>query len=214
MYITNYDFPAGLNDYDWKNMLDLDENPKYPTNFKRNTAMCFAIHNDFQNSSWGQGQQSNVIEERTTNYIKYKPPYMFIQNVIRDYLPLQAMTVDLQFGYIRVFNWYVIGQIYTKSPVSPDVGIAIIDKVKESLALFFSPANRSIGQKPTVMEVVNVIRTADSRIDYFDAGSLNNPVIKYTKCDPDYFNPISFCRFVDPGKAAKNIRISPDCLIK
>lgn len=213
MYITNYDFPAGDGIYNWKNILDLDEDPKYPVNFKRNTAMCFAIHNDFQNSRWGQGQQSDVIEQRSTNYTKYMPPYMFTQNIIRDYLPLQTMTVDLQFGYLRIFNWYVVGQIYTKAPVSRDVGTAIIDKAKEALALFFSPANRQIGQKPTVMEVVNVIRNSDSRIDYFDAGSINNPVIQYTKCDPDYFNPISFCRYSDPGNTSKNIRISPDCLI-
>lgn len=214
MYITNYDFPAGEDIYDWKTVLGMESNPPFTTNFKRNTAMCFCIHNDFQNSRWGQGQQSDVVEKRTTNYTKYMPPLQFIQNVIRDYLPLQAMTVDLQFGYLRVFKWYVVGQIYTKSPVSSDVGKNIIDKVKEALSLFFAPANRHIGQKPTVMEVVEVIRNADSRIDYFDAGSLNNPVIVWDKCDPEYFNAISFSRFVDPGESSKNIRISPECLIK
>ena len=214
MYITNYDFPAGEDIYDWKTVLGMESNPPFTTNFKRNVAMCFCIHNDFQNSRWGQGQQSDVVEKRTTNYTKYMPPLQFIQNVIRDYLPLQAMTVDLQFGYLRVFKWYVVGQIYTKSPVSSDVGKNIIDKVKEALSLFFAPANRHIGQKPTVMEVVEVIRNADSRIDYFDAGSLNNPVIVYNKCDIEYFNPISFARYSDPGESSKNIRISPECLIK
>lgn len=214
MYITNYDFPSGEDIYDWKTVLGMESNPPFASNFKRNTAMCFCIHNDFQNSRWGQGQTSDVIEKRTTNYTKYMPPLQFIQNVTRDYLPLQAMSVDLQFGYLRIFNWYVVGQIYTKKPVSVDVGKNIIDKVKEDLAIFFSPANRHIGQKPTVMEVVSVIRNADSRIDYFDAGSLNNPVIVWNKCDPEYFNAISFSRFVDPGQSSKNIRIAPEYLIK
>lgn len=214
MYITNYDFPSGEDIYDWKTVLGMESNPPFTSNFKRNTAMCFCIHNDFQNSRWGQGQTSDAIEKRTTNYTKYMPPLQFIQNVTRDYLPLQAMSVDLQFGYLRIFNWYVVGQIYTKKPVSVDVGKNIIDKVKEDLAIFFSPANRHIGQKPTVMEVVDVIRNADSRIDYFDAGSLNNPVIVWKKCDIEYFNPISFARYSDPGDTSTNLRIAPEYLIK
>lgn len=214
MYITNLDFPAGSTDLNWKEMLDMENDPVYTTNFKRNTAMCYAIHNDFNNSRWGQGQQSDVVEKRLAAYTRYMPPYQFIQNVKRDYLPLQTMTVDTQFGYLRIFNWYVVGQIFTKSPVSTDVGQNIISKVKEALAIYFSPANRQIGQKPTVMEVVSVVQSADSRISYFDAGSINNPVVTWSKCDPDYFNAISFARFSDPGLTSKNIRISPDCLIK
>lgn len=214
MYITNLDFPEGSNNLNWKEMLDMENDPVYATNFKRNTAMCYAIHNDFNNSRWGQGQQSDVVEKRLAAYTRYMPPYQFIQNVKRDYLPLQTMTVDIQFGYLRIFNWYVVGQIFTKSPVSTDVGQNIISKVKEALAIYFAPANRQIGQKPTVMEVVSVVQSADSRISYFDAGSINNPVVTWSKCDPDYFNAISFARFSDPGLTSKNIRISPDCLIK
>ena len=123
------------------------------------------------------------------------------------------MSVELQFGYIRVFTFYIVGEIYPKKPVSRDVAATIIAKVKEDLAMYFSPANRNIGDKPTVMEVINVVRNADSRIDYFDAGSLKNPVINWKQCDPEYFNAISFARYTDLGSSAGNIRIAPDYLV-
>ena len=108
----------------------------------------------------------------------------------------------------------VVGQIYTNTPVTQDVGDNIIAKVKEALALYYAPANREFGQKPTVMEIVNIVREADSNIAYFDAGSLSNPVIKWNKCDPEYFNPISFARYNEPKNASTCIRIAPECLIK
>lgn len=186
----------------------------FTTNFKTYTAMCFAIHNDFaRNSNWGPGEMSAARVSNKQVFIKYRPPEQFIAAIKRDFEPLQAMTVKLEFGDVRVFNFYIVGQIYTKKPVSKDVGRTIIAKVKEDLALYFSPANRHMGQKPTTMEVVKVIQNSDSRIDYFDAGSLNNPVIVYDNCDVQYFNIISFARFMDPGTSATNLRIAPECLI-
>ena len=221
MYITDNDFPASQTAiFDWENVLGLGFDPTDPNkfvfaaNFKQYTAMCFAVHNDFQNSDYGQGQVSNAQIKSSTKFIQYKPPALFIDNVIRDYKPLQAMTVELQFGYMRIFPWYVVGQIYPKNSVSQDVGNNIIAKVKEALAIYFAPANRYVGQKPTVMEVVDVIQNADSRIDYFDAGSINNPVINYKDVDIEYFNPISFARYVDLGDTSDNIRIAPEYLIR
>lgn len=221
MYITNNDFPASQTAiFDWENVLGLGFDPTDPNkfvfaaNFKQYTAMCFAVHNDFQNSDYGQGQVSNAQIKSSTKFIQYKPPALFIDNVIRDYRPLQTMTVELQFGYMRIFPWYVVGQIYPKNSVSQDVGNNIIAKVKEALAIYFAPANRYVGQKPTVMEVVDVIQNADSRIDYFDAGSINNPVINYKDVDIEYFNPISFARYVDLGDTSDNIRIAPEYLIR
>lgn len=220
MYITNYDFPAGEPIFDWKNVLDLGFDPTDPqkfvfaANFKTYTAMCFAIHNDFKNSRFGQGQTSLAQISNNTKFLRYKLPKQFIDNVIRDYRPLQAMSVELQFGYIRIFPWYVVGQIYPKKPVTVDVATNIVNKAKEALAIYFAPANRHIGEKPTIMEVVDVIRNADSRIDYFDAGSLNNPVINWKDCDVEYFNPISFCRYSDPGLLSNNIRIAPDYIVR
>ena len=107
----------------------------------------------------------------------------------------------------------MVGQIYTSSPVSTDVGAAIVALVKESLALHFAPANRSLGVLPTVTEVVEAVTAADSRIAYFDAGSPTTSVITWDGCDIEYFNLISFARMVDPGATANNIRIAPSCLI-
>ena len=149
-YITKYDFPEGDTIFDWTNILQLGFDPTDPqkyvfaANFKTYTAMCYAIHNDFKNSSWGQGQTSNAQINKKPLFIQYKPPAQFINNIIRDYRPLQAMSVEIQFGYLRIFKFYVTGQIYTKKPVTQDVGNNLIAKVKEALALYFAPANREI----------------------------------------------------------------------
>jgi hypothetical protein len=154
------------------------------------------------------------MKSKDVQFIQYRMPPMFEQMIIRDYEPLQAMTVKLRFCYARIFPWYVVGMIYPHHPVSPDVGRNIIAKVKEDLAIHFAPANRRFGVKPTVMEVVDLIHDADSRIDYFDAGSINNPIINYRDCDVEYFNPISFARYLDVGDVAQNIRIAPEFLLK
>ena len=219
MYITNYDFPAGEPIHDWKSVLNLGFDPEDPNNFvfaanfHTYTAMCFAIHNDFKNSSFGNGSIAHAQVEDGVKFQRYKPPVQFIENVKRDYRPLQAMSVELEFGYLRIFPWYVVGQIYPKKPVSSDVAANLVAKVKEALAMYFAPANRRIGQKPTVMEVVDVVRKCDSNIDYFDAGSLKNNVITWKNCDPEYFNPISFCKYSDLGSDANNIRIAPEYII-
>lgn len=221
MYITNNDFPTGGSStaYDWSNVLGLGFDPSNPqkyvfaTNFKRYTAMCFAIHNDFKNDIWGNGTILPVQTNNDINFIKYRPPQMFIDNIINDFKPLQAMSVDIQFGDCRVLDFYVVGQIYTNKPVSKDVGNMIIAKAKEALALYFAPANRDFNQKPTVMEIVNIIQGCDERIIYFDAGSPANPVIKWIH-DPEYFNYISFARLNFPANASTALRIAPECLIK
>lgn len=221
-YITKYDFPEGDTIFDWTNILQLGFDPTDPqkyvfaANFKTYTAMCYAIHNDFKNSSWGQGQTSNAQINKKPLFIQYKPPAQFINNIIRDYRPLQAMSVEIQFGYLRIFKFYVTGQIYTKKPVTQDVGNNLIAKVKEALALYFAPANREIGVLPTYQEIVETCVSADSRIRWFDMGSpgtINYGII-WTECDIDCFNAISFAKFEDPGESSLNIRIHPECLVK
>ena len=235
MYINRNDFAmADTDNYDWRSILNgvemVNGAPPFPANFKTYTAMCYCIHNDFGDSM--QYISSAYIDNDISGYmnqskdaiayVRYKAPQAFLDGINADFRPLQAMTVQMQFGYTRVFPWYVIGEIYPKNPVSRDVGAVIIAKVKEALALYFSPANRSYGQKPTVMEVVEVIEGADDRIRYFDAGSLSNPVINWgerrvsaagsrmVSFDVDYFNPISFARYKDVGSSEGNIRISPE----
>ena len=220
MYITHNDFPADeSNIFDWESILGLGFDPTDPNkfifsaNFKRYTAMCFAIHNDFKPSNYGTGKISNAQIGSTNQFQRYKPPQLFIDNVINDYRPLQAMTVELGFGWLRIFPWYVVGTIYPKKPVDASGAANLVAKVKEALALYYAPANRRIGQKPTTMEVVKVIEGADSNIDYFDAGSLNNPIINYNNVDVEYFNPISYAKYDDLGTAAKNIRVAPEFIV-
>lgn len=220
MYITKYDFPEGEPIFDWQNVLNLGFDPTDPNkfvfsaNFKRYTAMIYCIHNDFQNSSFGQGEIAVSKINNKPQFIQYKPPFQFQEAVKADYRPLQAMSVELEFGYLRVFPFYVVGEIYTKQPVDDTVAANIINKAKEALQLFFSPAARAIGQKPTVMEVVNVIQSCDDRIAYFDAGALKNPVINWHNCDVGYFNPISFAQYMPMTESAVTLRIASDCRIK
>jgi len=187
-----------------------------PTEFKSD--ICKHMRSEDEQHIRTQGLRKSSIniqmKSKDTQFIQYRMPPMFEQMVIRDYKPLQAMTVKLRFCFARIFPWYVVGLIYPHNPVSPDVGRNIIAKVKEDLAIHFAPANRQFGIKPTVMEVVDVIQNADSRIDYFDAGSINNPIINYKDCDTSYFNPISFARYLDIGDISQNLRIAPEYLLK
>lgn len=215
MYITKYDFPEGDPIFDWSKVLNLGFDPSDPnkfvfsTNFKRYTAMCFAIHNDFKPSTYGRGQSDKAQIKKQINFVRYKPPTQFITNVERDYKPLQAMTVDLEFGWARIFPFYCVGTITPTKPVSKDVAETIISKAKEALALYFSPANRKFGVKPTLMEVIDVIENSDSRIRHFDPGSAKTEGIVWADCDIDYFNLISFAKYDDSKASAMNIRINP-----
>lgn len=219
MYISNYDFPEGSDDFDWGAVLNLGFNPSDPqkfvfsTNFQRYTAMCFAIHNDFKDSSFGNGKISKAKISNVTKFTRYKPPAEFISNLKRDFSAVKSLGVDVEFGYSRIFNFYVVGQIYTVKPVSADVAANIVAEAKEALAMFYAPANRSYGQIPTITEIVEVMNNVDSRISYFDAGSINNNVITWIDCDVECFNIISFARYIDPGEESNNIRVAPMCIV-
>lgn len=217
-YITNYDFPAGDPIYDWKSVLGLNFDPSDPqkfvfaTNFKTYTAMCFAIHNDFKDSRWGRGQTSTAQISRTKQFDRYKPPLMFIDAVKRDYAPLQAMSVELEFGYLRVFKFRVVGTIRPCKPVSQDVANNILALVKEALSMYYAPANRELGVKPNISEIIDIVEGADSRIRHFDPGSLKTECILWDDCDVDYFNPISFARYVNT-EGSVDLRIDPSFII-
>lgn len=217
-YITNYDFPAGEPIYDWKTVLGLGFDPTDPqkfvfaANFKRITAMCFAVHNDFKDSSWGRGQTSTAQINKSTKFERYKPPIMFIDAVNRDYAPLQAMSVQLEFGYLRLFKFRIVGTIRPVKPVSQDVANNIIAKVKEDLAMYYAPANREIGQKPNISEIIDIVENADSRIRHFNPGSVKTDCIVWDNCDIDYFNAISFAKYL-VNEGSTDIRIDPSYII-
>lgn len=237
MYITQYDFPISTtNSYDWRSIIEnipAGKNVPFPCNFKTYTAMCYIIHNDFNDAT--DYMPNQYIDQKpqdyknqtadAISYVKYKPPISFLDGINADFRPLQAMSVELDFGYARIFPWYVVGEIYPTNPVSPENAAVLVAKVKETLALYFAPANRRFGQKPTIMEVVEVIQNADPNIRYFDAGSLKNPVINWgerrlignqhriVSVDVEYFNPISYARYKDVGETEGNIRVAPEWVI-
>ena len=222
-YITNRDYPQGDDIFDWGAVLNLDFDPTkqqdlaskmFAVNFKTYTVMCFAVHNDFRPSSYGDGQIYNAEVKNTPQFMRYKPPKQFVSDVIKDYTPLQTMSVDLEFGYARIFKFCVVGKIYTKSSVSEEDAKSIINKVRESLRLYYSPAARNFGVYPTLIEVVEVVKKADDRVSYFDAGSITSNVIHWIDCDPEYFNCISFAKYEDLGNDGKELIIPSECLLK
>ena len=220
MYITNQDFPAGAPIFDWASVLDLDFDPTDPNkfvfaaNFQTYTAMCFAIHNDFLPSKYGEGQTSKVQIKKNTKFIRYKPPVVFIDNVIKDYRPLQAMSVEIQFGYLRIFNFYVVGTITPIRHVSQENADLLVAKAKEALALYFAPANFDIGRKPTIMDVVETIENCDPGIRHFDPGAPKSYGIEYYSCDIEYFNPISFARYAPLQNSTIDIRVNPAYIVE
>lgn len=121
------------------------------------------------------------------------------------------MSVQIDFGYARIFNFYVVGTITPNRPVSKSVANVLIQEVKEALALYFHPDNREFGQKPTLMEVVDIIENTDARIRHFDPGSSQSvDGIVWNNCDIGYFNPISFARYIDKPDSLTNIQVNPD----
>lgn len=220
MYITNNDFPKGdMSDADLSAMLslswDLDTNTvtdmKPISNFKPYTAVCYAIHNDFNDTQWGQGQWARAQISSTTQYMQYMPPVQFIANIIKDYKPLQSMAVSVEFGAVRVFPFYVVGTIYPKKSMTQARADLLVATVKEALSLYFAPSNRRLGQYPTLMEVVTFIQSVDPLIAYFDAGNLANSIITWKNCDIRAFNPISFARYMPTlATADSDIQVSPE----
>lgn len=218
-YISNADYPAGPDDFDWGAVLNLPFDPSDPnkfvfaTNFKRQTAMTFCIHNDFGNSSFGRGESIPAQTKNTTNFVRYKAPQQFLDYIVQDYTPLGALSVDLDFGYTRLFNFTIIGQIHTITPISSSVATSLVAKAKEALALYFAPSYRSYGQLPTVNEIIQVIQNADERISYFDAGNTLTTLIEWINCDVEFFNYISFARYVPNPAGSETIIVSPTCII-
>ena len=220
MYITNQDFPEGKPIFDWQEVLDLDFDPTDPNkfvfaaNFQTYTAMCFAIHNDFKASAFGNGQTSPVQIKTNTMFVRYKPPAQFIDKVVKDSRPLQAMSVEVQFGYLRIFNFYVVGTITPRKPITEDIAKTLIEEAKEALRLKFVPSNFEIGQKPTLMDVVDSIEGCDTRIRHFDPGAAKSYGIEWYQCDIEYFNPISFAHYSDiANDKTITIRVDPDYII-
>ena len=219
-YITNQDFERGSTKFKWQNILEdgYDTSDpsktvmKFTADFKTYVAMCYAVYNDFKDSSIGSGSETEVKWQDRTLYKRYLPPKAYIDGVVADYRPLQSLAVDIQFGYLRVFPFYIYGTVTPIRPVTRQVAQTLLNEVNEALALYFAPANRQVGVRPTLMEVIDVVENADSSglIRHFDPGTINTTGIVWKACDVDFFNAISFAKYED---SSKYIRFNPQYII-
>ena len=185
--------------------------------------------NDYLTATWSAQDPSNMVP-----YRRYCPSD-YVQKLIRNnYLDTYNLTCSIDFGYARVFEWKVNGVIYTKVPVSTADAKVIVDTALAHLRLRFHASNMEFGKLPKMMDVVTCVQECDDRIQYFDAGLLNKPMIEWCPvrdqnnrtpnvnfvCDPDYFNHISFARFIDGdtenipiGSELSNISVATECIL-
>lgn len=211
------DFPINVdaNGKVWDPLQDSELD--YPHNFLIYKLMYYCIFNNFMDT-WFDGVRdiecsdwSQEYPSEAAPYRRYRPSVSIRNMLKRLYTKTQNLTAQIDFGYIRVFEWAVNGVIWTKSPITDSDAKALESTVMKALRLRFNAKNMKLGELPMMMDVVDCVQNADERIRYFDAGLLNSPMIEWVgvrdfnhrtvnselKCDIRYFNAISFARFVD-----------------
>jgi hypothetical protein len=229
-YITNRDFSRSNYVVDWESALGYNpENPNdfiFDANFKTHTAMCFGIWNDFDMTQ--VTSDTDLYSDMRTNdgkFHRYKPSSK-VQELIRaDYEALKVISSTINFGYVRVFNWFAVGTIYTHRPVSVQNAELLVNKVKQALSIAYAPGNARMSEKPRLLDVTEVIKEADENIRFFDPGSIGHPAIEYDEnMDIDFFNFISFARYIgEPanpsrmgrfadGSPWQSLVIAPECI--
>ena len=214
---SGVDFPNNVdaNGRVW-NPLDGSE-LDFPHNFLVYRLMYFCIFNNFL-EQWFDGESFKTTAEwineepsKDSPYRRYRPAHDIRKMLKNAYADTYNLTCEIDFGYLRVFEWCVNGVIYTKKPITAADEESLIATVMSALRVRFNAKNMEIGQLPRMMDVVQCVQEADSRIQYFDAGLLNKPMIDWCPvrnfqnripnsdvvANPEYFNHISFSRFID-----------------
>ena len=104
-------------------------------------------------------------------FFPYKPSNAeVLQKVTEGIESNVIMNVEVHYATTKVFPFKVDGTLHFIEPLDPSTIVYIVDDIiPDALELYFSPENRSYGQKPTFLEIVDVIQSADNRIKYFDA---------------------------------------------
>jgi hypothetical protein len=233
-YITRRDWNRGGtgSNYviDWESGIGYD--PEDPTNllfdanFKTHTAMCFGIWNDFDISEITTDTDLySEIQTTGGHFHRYKPSNK-VQELIRaDYEALQVLGTTIGFGYVRVFNWFAVGTLYTHRPVSKQNAELLIRKVKQAIAIAYAPGNARMSEKPKLLDLTEVVKKADENIRFFDPGAIGHPAIEYDEgMNIDFFNFISFARYIDEpanpvrmgrladGSPWRSIVVAPECI--
>lgn len=235
-----YDFPDNVDSKGrvWDPLVDSDL--EFPHTFMIYKLMYFCIFNNFleywfdgieniPTAEWGDEEPS---EDHP--YRRYRPSYEVRKRLQALYRDTYNLTCSIDFGYVRVFEWSVNGVIYTTEPVTTAEADYIVQTVLAALRVRFNAANMAMGELPRMMDVVDCVQSADSRIRYFDAGLLNLPMIQWggvrdyrhrvrnsdIKYDTSYFNYISFARFIDGDtdnipldKHISKISVAKECII-
>lgn len=235
-----FDFPANVDESGriWDPLTDstLD----FPHEFLIYKLMYYCVFNNFLDF-WNDGthdiETSEWDQEEPTAahpYRRYRPN-QYVRKMLQDlYKNTYNLTCSIDFGFIRVFEWSVNGVIYTTEPVTAADAASLVNTVLAKLRLRFNAKNMELGVLPKMMDVVECVQSADSRIRYFDAGLLNLPMIEWggvrdyrhkvrnsaLTYDISYFNYISFARFIDGDtdnialdNHVSRISVAKECII-
>lgn len=227
----------------------------FPHKFKINKLLFFCIFNNFlENWSTGlineegkqcmiggaaewEGDTSEWSTEMVSTehpYRRYRPSETIRAMITEQYLRTYNLTCDIDFGWVRVFEWSVNGIIWTNEPVTQSEADNIVQVVLKALRIRFHAANMEMGVLPRMMDIVDCVQQCDSRIRYFDAGLLNKPMINWgpvrdaegkitdsnVTYDIAYFNAISFARFIDGDtehyakSPVSQISVAKECILK
>lgn len=228
---------------------------EFPHKFRINKLLFFCIFNNFlENWSTGlineegkqcmiggasewEGDTSEWSTEMVSTehpYRRYRPSETIRAMITEQYLSTYNLTCDVDFGWVRVFEWSVNGIIWTNEPVTQSEADNIVQIVLKALRIRFHAANLEIGVLPRMMDIVDCVQQCDSRIRYFDAGLLNKPMINWgpvrdaegkitdsnVTYDTAYFNAISFARFIDGDtehyakSPVSQISVAKECILK
>lgn len=233
------DFPSNIdsNGRVWDPLLGADL--PFPHDFLIYKLMYYVVYNNFQEAYDNGVERITCAEwskeepDATHPYRRYKIAKPIRDMIIKKYQDTYNLTCSIDFGYVRVFEWCVNGIVYTKKPVSTAEAENLINLILQELRLRFHATNMEIGVLPRLVDVVECVENCDDRIQYFDAGLLNLPMIEwcpvrdYTHrvpnlsviCNPDYFNYISFARFIDGDPLVINkghyskISMAKECIL-
>lgn len=220
------DFPSNIDENGrlWEPLAESDLD--FPHEFLVYKLMFFCVFNNFLDE-WNNGKETLYCSEwvemagdpqSRVPYRRYRPSEEIRKMLQSLYKDTYNLTCSIDFGYVRVFEWSVNGVIWTNTPISTADEESLINTVMEALRTRFNAKNMNMGELPRMMDIVDCIQNADERIRYFDAGLLNLPMIQWGGVrdnsnsihtdilyDINYFNYISFARFID-GDDPKNLK--------
>ena len=123
-----------------------------------------------------------------------------------DFDSVRLFNTEISYGPVRKFPFFIDGQIHLKAPVRPAEANLILSRVYAALQTYFNTYNLTMGEKITFNNVIAVIRSADERIDYFDAGANNEHGSLFIYPTTADYNPNDYDPFTEVyGKYGVNI---------